>query len=74
MVVPLILGKISYDLLDGGLNVAPDDIVPVTAGFLAAFLSGIIACKWMIQLVSRSRLWYFAIYCALVGIFAIVFA
>ena len=74
MVVPLILGKICYDLLDGGLNVAPDDIVPVAAGFMAAFLSGIIACKWMIQLVSRSRLWYFAIYCALVGIFAIVFA
>lgn len=41
-------------------------------GFIAAFLSGLFACKWMIQLVKKGKLIYFGIYCLLVGIFAIL--
>lgn len=41
-------------------------------GFVAAFLSGWAACKWMIKIVSKSKLVYFAIYCAIVGTIAIV--
>jgi undecaprenyl-diphosphatase len=41
-------------------------------GFLAAFVSGLLACKWMIDIVKRGKLIYFAIYCAIVGTMAIV--
>ncbi|MFW6275570.1 MAG: undecaprenyl-diphosphate phosphatase [bacterium] len=41
------------------------------AGFIAAFVSGLLACKWMIEIVKRGKLIYFAFYCALVGALAI---
>ena len=40
-------------------------------GFIAAFISGLIACTWMITLVKKSKLIYFAIYCLVVGVAAI---
>jgi len=43
-------------------------------GFLAAYISGYLACTWMISLVKKGNLYWFAIYCALVGIISIVFA
>ena len=73
MVVPLILGKIAKDILDGKLSGATIDIVPLAFGFVAAFLAGLVACTWMIALVKKSKLRYFAIYCFIVGIIAISF-
>ena len=72
MVVPLILGKIGYDIVSGDFAVQQGEALPVIAGFIAAFITGALACKWMIALVRKSQLRYFAIYCAAVGIFAIV--
>lgn len=72
MVVPLILGKIAKDLLSGDLDLGSDQIVPLSAGFIAAFISGLLACTWMIQLVRKSQLKWFALYCLAVGIIAIV--
>ncbi|MCV6630062.1 MAG: undecaprenyl-diphosphate phosphatase [Flavobacteriaceae bacterium] len=72
MVVPLILGKIAKDILSGELSFASDNIVALSIGFVAAFVAGLFACTWMIQLVKRSKLTYFAIYCLLVGIIAII--
>lgn len=46
----------------------------LVAGFLAAYVSGFIACRWMIRLVKKGNLYWFAIYCAVVGIISIVFA
>lgn len=43
-------------------------------GFVAAFLSGYLACSWMIRLVKKGNLYWFAIYCALVGLISIIFA
>ena len=43
-------------------------------GFLAAYLSGYLACRWMINLVKKGNLYWFAIYCAVVGIVSIIFA
>lgn len=43
------------------------------AGFLAAFISGLIACRWMINIVKRGKLYYFAIYCAIIGVIAIIY-
>lgn len=73
MVIPLIFGKISKDLLGGELSLSSDQSIPLLAGFLAAFLSGLLACTWMIALVKKSKLSYFAIYCFIVGIIAILF-
>src|SRR5690554_1031889 len=72
MVVPLILGKIAKDLLSGDITTQSTDLGVLGAGFIAAFISGLVACTWMISLVKKSKLSYFSIYCVIVGIIAIV--
>ncbi|MFD2033535.1 undecaprenyl-diphosphate phosphatase [Belliella marina] len=71
MVVPLILGKIAKDILDGGLAYNSESFGYLSAGFVAAFIAGYFACTWMIALVRKSKLTYFSIYCAVVGLIAI---
>ncbi|MGB5646346.1 undecaprenyl-diphosphate phosphatase [Muriicola sp.] len=73
MVVPLILGKMAKDLFGGQIDFHSAQIASLGAGFIAAFLAGLVACTWMIQLVRQSKLQYFAIYCFLVGLVAIAF-
>ena len=68
MVVPLIFGKITKDILSESAA-----LIPLIAGFLAAFITGLIACKWMISLVKKSQLKYFSYYCFTIGILAIIF-
>lgn len=70
MVLPLILGKIVKDILDGDIGQS-DRLFELGAGFLAAFLTGLFACTWMIRVVKNSRLHYFAYYCMAVGALAI---
>lgn len=72
MVVPLILGKMAKDLLDGGIAKSQMEILPLVLGALAAFISGLIACQWMISLVKKSQLKYFSFYCLIVGTIAIL--
>ena len=67
MVVPLILGKMSKDVMDGALTQSGQEITPLLLGFIAAFLTGLVACKWMIAIVKRSKLRYFSLYCLIVG-------
>ncbi|WP_299678705.1 undecaprenyl-diphosphate phosphatase [uncultured Tenacibaculum sp.] len=74
MVVPLIFGKIAKDILGGDINFQSSEIVPISAGFVAAFVTGLLACQWMIALVKKSKLSYFSIYCAIVGVIAIGYA
>lgn len=74
MVVPLILGYIPKKLLSSEFRqTGLDDVqwLPLMAGFVAAFISGYFACRWMIELVKKARLTYFSIYCYLVGLAAI---
>lgn len=71
MVVPLILGKMAKDILSGDISYAQGDLVPLMAGFGAAFVTGLVACTWMIALVKKSKLSYFAYYCFAVAAFAI---
>lgn len=73
MVVPLILGKIAKDIASGDLSQESPSVIPLALGFTAAFVTGLFACKWMIKLVKQSKLTYFAIYCAIVGLVAIAF-
>ncbi len=74
MVIPLIFGKIAKDILSGDLNINTDSSIPLLLGFLAAFFSGLFACTWMISLVKKSKLSYFALYCIVVGFLAIGFS
>jgi undecaprenyl-diphosphatase len=71
MVVPLIFGKIAKDILSGELTYESSNFTILSAGFIAAFISGLFACTWMIKLVKKSKLSYFAIYCIVVGVIAI---
>jgi undecaprenyl-diphosphatase len=71
MVVPLILGKIAKDLLSGDMIVSSEHTMPLIFGFVAAFISGLLACTWMISIVKKSKLIYFSIYCFIVGGIAI---
>lgn len=72
MVVPLILGKIAKDVMSGDLNVESSSSLPLLIGFIAAFLTGLVACTWMISLVKKAKLHYFSYYCFAVGIVAIL--
>jgi len=72
MVVPLILGKIAKDIFSGELSAESTNFGLLSVGFIAAFICGLIACTWMIKLVRNSKLSYFAIYCVLVGLTAII--
>ncbi len=71
MVVPLILGKMLLDIMSGGLAQSSIGAIPLTVGFLAAFVSGAAACVWMIRLVKKAQLKYFAYYCFIIGLLAI---
>ena len=73
MVVPLIFGKIVKDILSGEIASESAALIPLIVGFVAAFITGLIACKWMISLVKKSQLKYFSYYCFTIGILAIIF-
>lgn len=74
MVVPLIFGKIAKDVMSGDLTYDSSNFTALSIGFVAAFIAGLVACTWMIALVKKSKLSYFAIYCAIVGLIAIVYS
>jgi len=76
MVVPLIFGKIAKDLVDalraGEPLTAEGFEWQLLVGFLCAFVTGLIACVWMIKLVKSSKLSYFSYYCFAVAILVII--
>jgi undecaprenyl-diphosphatase len=75
MVIPPILGEALLDVLKmtKGENVMGSiEALPLTVGFVGAFLSGCVACKWMINIVKKGKLIYFGIYCAIVGVITII--
>jgi undecaprenyl-diphosphatase len=74
MVVPLIFGKIAKDLLDGDFTTGSVSIPGLSIGFLAAFITGIFACTWMISIVKNSQLKYFAWYCIIIGVAGVTYA
>tara|TARA_B110000003_G_scaffold274619_1_gene315042 strand:- start:1170 stop:1964 length:795 start_codon:yes stop_codon:yes gene_type:complete len=72
MVVPLIFGKMAKDIFSGNIEYDNGTFLPLIIGFLFAFITGIIACKWMIKLVKNSQLKYFAYYCFIIGSFVVL--
>jgi len=75
MVLIPILGEAFLDLLDllSGEMTLNIGVGPLIIGFVAAFCTGCLACRFMIDIVRRQKLTYFAIYCLLVGTFAIIY-
>lgn len=77
MVIPPILGEAILDILKTATGEAPAGDIPtlsLVVGFLTAFVAGCLACKWMINIVKKGKLIYFAIYCAIVGAATVIFS
>jgi undecaprenyl-diphosphatase len=75
MVLLPIIGANLMDVLDGSFT--GNDSLPVSIlliGFIAAFVSGLLACKLMINIVKKGKLIYFALYCFVIGMLTIIFA
>ena len=70
MVLIPILGEAFLDLMKGGFSPAESGIsmTALLVGFLAAFVSGYLACSWMLNLVKKGKLIWFAVYCFVVGL------
>jgi undecaprenyl-diphosphatase len=80
MLIPPILGEALLDVKDviesataSGATDQATSVWVLLIGFMAAFLSGCAACKWMISIVRKGKLVYFGIYCALAGILTLIF-
>jgi len=73
MVIVPILGEAFLDLLKGHFSLSQSGISTpsLAVGFLAAYISGTIACKWMLDIVRRGKLIYFAYYCILIALVTI---
>ncbi len=77
MVIPPILGEALLDVvkgLKGEEAFGGIDALPLIVGFVAAFVSGCLACKWMINIVKKGKLIYFGIYCAIAGVVTLIFS
>lgn len=75
MVIPPILGEALLDgmkLMKGEAIAGDIPTLSLVIGFVAAFVSGCLACKWMINIVKKGKLVYFGIYCAIVGAVTLV--
>lgn len=71
MVLAPIMGEVLLEAAKGELS-AGIGTVPMLCGFLAAFISGWLACRFMIEIVKRGKLIWFALYCAAAGIVSIL--
>ncbi|MGP1437091.1 MAG: undecaprenyl-diphosphate phosphatase [Phocaeicola sp.] len=76
MVIPPILGEALLDgmkIVKGSAEGSTDiSLTALIVGFLAAFIFGCMACKWMINIVKKGKLIYFAIYCAIIGLITVI--
>lgn len=75
MVIIPILGEALLDvkkMIESGSTGSEIGWLPMLVGFMAAFIVGCLACKWMINLVKKGKLVWFAIYCAVMGVVCLV--
>ncbi len=74
VLAPIVGGNIRQLMSNGSADEAGGiSAIVLIAGFLAAFISGLLACKWMIVIVKRGKLIYFAIYCFIIGLSAVTY-
>jgi undecaprenyl-diphosphatase len=73
MVLPLIFGSMAKTIIDLEGTPQNSNITILAIGFISAFISGIVACKWMITIVKKSQLRYFSYYCIFVGVITLIY-
>ena len=73
MVLVPILGEAFLDIVGGAFSSSSVGVGPLLAGFAAAFVSGLFACKVMIALVRKAQLKWFGLYCVLAGLAVLIF-
>ena len=71
VLIPIIAANL-VELKSGNLSTQGTSVFTILIGFITAFISGYFACKWMISLVKKGNLIWFALYCILAGIFSIL--
>jgi len=74
MVIVPVIGANIFEFLSPEKIMTGTSVLVILAGFVAAFISGYLACKWMINLVKKSKLVWFSVYCVIVGLLVILFA
>ena len=74
MVLIPILGEAFLDVVGGEFATSTVGVLPLILGFLAAFVSGLFACKVMIAIVRKAQLHWFALYCAAVGLACLIYS
>ena len=72
MVLIPVIGANLLEMKSGDITTEGTSFMIILAGFMTAFISGYFACKWMINLVKKGNLVWFAVYCIIVGIFSIL--
>jgi undecaprenyl-diphosphatase len=72
MVLVPIIGANILEIKSGDISTEGTSLPVILAGFITAFVSGYFACRWMISLVRKGNLSWFALYCIIVGIFSIL--
>lgn len=76
MVIIPILGEALLDIIkmlgEDAASSPSVGMIPITIGFIASFVVGCLACKWMIELVKKGKLVWFAVYCAVVGVICLI--
>jgi undecaprenyl-diphosphatase len=72
MVLVPVIGANLVEIKSGGFSTEGTPFAVILIGFVTAFISGYIACKWMINLVKKGNLIWFAFYCVLVGVISIL--
>lgn len=74
MVLIPILGEAFLEIVGGDMASSTVGALPLVLGFISAFVAGLFACKVMIALVKKTKLGWFALYCAVVAVFIFIFA
>lgn len=72
MVLIPIIGANIVEMISGNFTKERTSFFVIIVGFLTAFISGYLACKWMINIVKKGNLLWFSIYCILIGVFSIL--
>ena len=73
MVIPLIIGSVIKNILDQKTFDFNIDFSILFVGFIGAFFTGIIACRWMLHIVENFKLKIFSFYCIIIGIITLSF-
>jgi undecaprenyl-diphosphatase len=72
MVLIPVIGANLLEIISGDVHVSNGELGIAIVGFITAFVSGYFACTWMVELVKRSKLIWFSIYCTVIGLLAIL--